>query len=135
MTLKYDTNSALRIAANPYQGNYKRVLCVCSAGILRSATAAVVLSQEPYNYNTRAVGVEPYALTPINDAHINWADEILCMTREHEAKLLEAYPGLKNVRVLNVPDDYAYRDPELIARIKNSYGAPEQIMRSVGTTW
>ena len=36
---------------NKYQGKYKKVLCVCSAGLLRSPTAALVLSQEPFNFN------------------------------------------------------------------------------------
>ena len=42
---------------NSYQGDFKKVLCVCSGGIIRSATVALVLSQEPYNYNTRAAGL------------------------------------------------------------------------------
>ena len=44
-------------STNPFQKDYKRVLCVCSAGLLRSPTAAYVLSQAPYNYNTRAAGL------------------------------------------------------------------------------
>ena len=51
-------------SSNRYQGEYKRVLCVCSAGLLRSPTAALVLSQEPYNFNTRAAGLdEAFALS------------------------------------------------------------------------
>ena len=30
---------------------HRRVLCVCSAGMLRSATMAWVLSNSPYNFN------------------------------------------------------------------------------------
>lgn len=33
--------NAMGNAANPYQGNYKKVLCVCSAGLLRSALHVV----------------------------------------------------------------------------------------------
>ena len=40
---------------NIYQGKDKRVLCVCSAGLLRSPTAANVLHKE-FGYNTRACG-------------------------------------------------------------------------------
>jgi len=55
-------------SSNPYQGKFKRVLCVCSAGLLRSPTTAFVLSQEPYNYNTRAAGiVDDYALVPVDE--------------------------------------------------------------------
>ena len=38
---------------NRFQGNFKRVLYVCSAGLLRSPTLAEILSQAPYNFNTR----------------------------------------------------------------------------------
>lgn len=130
MTLQYDTQSAIQVAGNPYQGRYKRVLCVCSAGILRSATAAVVLSQPPYNFNTRCVGVEKYALVPINDALIAWADEIICMTEQHELKLREHLKdrcsviptALSNaIKCLNIPDNFAYRDEVLIDIIKRRY--------------
>ena len=81
--LSYSKMSAMQITGNPYQGAYKRVLCVCSAGILRSATAALVLSKEPFNYNTRSAGVEHYALIPITEVLLAWADEVICMTKEH----------------------------------------------------
>ncbi len=55
--LSYDIRSAMEVSQNPYQGKYKRVLCVCSAGVLRSATTAVVLSKEPFNFNTRSAGL------------------------------------------------------------------------------
>ena len=53
---------------NHYQGDAKRVLCVCSAGLLRSPTAAFVLSQEPFGFNTRAAGIaEDFALIVVDD--------------------------------------------------------------------
>ena len=121
--LTYDTESAKRIAKNPYQGEYKRVLCVCSAGILRSATAAVILSQDPYNFNTRSAGVEHYALVPVNEQLIEWADEIICMTDHHRWMLREITN--KEVHCLNIADDYAYRDERLIKLIKERYDALE----------
>ncbi len=67
-------------AGNLHQGQYKKVLCVCSAGLLRSPTTAVVLSKEPYNFNTRAAGCVPdYALIKVDAVLIHWADEIVCM--------------------------------------------------------
>lgn len=59
-----------QIAQNPYQGQYKRVLCVCSGGILRSPTAAWVFSNEPYSFNTRAAGTESFALIRLDPALI-----------------------------------------------------------------
>ncbi len=72
-------------AGNPYQGGYKKVLCVCSAGLLRSPTAAVVLAQDPFNYNTRAVGTDKgHAFMPLETVHLTWADEIVCMDSEQK---------------------------------------------------
>lgn len=112
-------------AHNHHQGNYKKVLCVCSAGLLRSPTAAFVLSQEPYNYNTRSVGLYgQYALIPIDPVHIYWADEIVCMTKEHHVALVQHFPDLgKPIKCLNIPDDYPYRSPKLIELIKANYKA------------
>lgn len=108
---------------NPGQGNYKRVLCVCSAGLLRSPTAAVVLAQEPYNFNTRAAGlVADYALIPVDMALLAWADEIVCMTPDQEMELRKLAPD-KKIICLGIKDSFMYRDPELIKRIRDSYGA------------
>lgn len=107
---------------NPYQGKYKKVLCVCSAGLLRSPTAAVVLSQEPFNFNTRACGLDVgFALIPCDKVLIEWADEIVCMDtyQEHCLKQMTTKP----VFCLSIGDSYEYRDPELMRMIKENYAA------------
>lgn len=108
-------------AHNPNQGSYKKVLCVCSAGLLRSPTAALVLANEPFNYNTRACGIETgHALIPLDDVLIEWADEIVCMDA-YQASYVQAQTLNKPVICLNIGDSYGYRDPELMARIKIRY--------------
>ena len=112
---------------NKHQGPHKRVLCVCSIGMLRSATAAVVLSQEPFNYNTRAVGVDSDALIVINHYLLSWAHEIVCMEQRHAriiGKMLTEYnlvPPRDGILCLNIPDNFDYRNPQLMALIKESY--------------
>jgi predicted protein tyrosine phosphatase len=110
---------------NRFQGDAKRVLCCCSAGLLRSPTAAVVLSQEPYNYNTRAVGVVPeYALVPIDPVLVDWADEIVVMESWQADTVRIDFPEEskgKRVIVLNVPDKYPRMNPELVELIKKAY--------------
>ncbi len=113
---------------NYNQGDYKKVLCVCSAGLLRSPTTAVVLSQDPYNYNTRAAGlVESFALIPVDRVLLEWADEIVCMTQDQKEELEEKLKALghisTNVICLDIDDSYRYRDPELIKLIKKQYEA------------
>ncbi len=103
--------------SNPHQGKFKRVLCVCSAGLLRSPTVAWVLSNEPYNFNTRAVGIdEGHALIPLDDVHLEWADEILCMDeyQEHVIRQRSTKPGFN----LRIGDNFAYRDKGLITIIR-----------------
>jgi predicted protein tyrosine phosphatase len=113
-------------ASNRFQGTTKKVLCVCSAGLLRSPTMAVVLSQEPYNYNTRAAGLsKEYALIPVDEVLLHWADEIVCaeswMAQEIEGMLTTFGLQHKDLIALDIPDQYEYRHPELIKMIKEKY--------------
>lgn len=112
-------------ARNNNQGSAKKVLCVCSAGLLRSPTAAVVLAQE-YGYNTRAVGIiEDYALIVLDNVLIAWADEIVFMDEHHYRNaqfLFDKFPWDKiKTRVLDIPDCYGYMQPELQEAILNKY--------------
>lgn len=117
--------NALANSKNRFQGEYKRVLCVCSAGLLRSPTAALVFSQEPYNYNTRSVGLtEEFALVPFDEALAFWADEIVCMEQEQKRKLQELLGewGYETpVICLDIQDNFSYRDPKLVELIKERY--------------
>lgn len=107
---------------NPYQGDYKRVLCVCSAGLLRSPTAAFVLSNEPFNYNTRAAGLdESHALIPVDDVLLEWADEIVCMNVQQ--KMMLEKQTSKLVINLDIPDNFAYRNRHLVKMIGEKYSA------------
>ncbi len=116
--------------SNEHQGSYKKVLCVCSAGMLRSPTMAYVLSQDPYNFNTRSAGTnEKYALNLIDENLILWADEIVCADDEHRHEINEfcLWSGIdtlvlrKKIVVLGLPDIYDYRSPRLIELIKERY--------------
>lgn len=112
------TRNRLGNSKNPYQGDFKKVLCVCSAGLLRSPTAAWVLSNAPFNFNTRAVGANPeYAMVLLDAVNVCWADEVVVMDNHQKTQvlaLLEEYGWDKPVHVLDVPDNYGYRDPELV---------------------
>lgn len=118
------TMNRLANANNEYQGDFKRVLCVCSAGMLRSPTAAEVLSSEPYNFNTRSAGTsEEFALVLADDVLIHWADEIVCMEREH-ADYIRAHMSEDDERpvyTLGIPDMHKFRSSDLIDWIKERY--------------
>lgn len=98
---------------------YTRALCVCSAGMLRSATTAWVLSNDPYNYNVRAAGTEDFALVPVDRVLLEWADVVFFAEMQHFTKVTEKFGRLnKPWHALGVKDDYEFRDPELV-RILN----------------
>jgi len=112
------------VHSNSYQGDYKRVLTVCSANMLRSPTIALVLSMPPYDYNTRSAGTHSFALIPVTEDLLMWADEIVCADTEHALvirdKMME-YQLDKPIVNLRIPDIYEYRNPELIAMIRRRY--------------
>jgi predicted protein tyrosine phosphatase len=118
------TMNRLANCHNHFQGKYKRVLCVCSAGLLRSPTTALVLSQEPFNYNTRAAGcVAEYALVPVDEVLVDWADEIVCMEPNHVEKIKPFCSGDEKIICLDLPDQFEYRNPDLMRLIRERYEA------------
>jgi predicted protein tyrosine phosphatase len=124
MENNFTIQQRLATSKNEYQGDYKRVLCLCTAGLLRSPTAAWVLSNEPYNYNTRSAGTYlGDSLNLVDSVLIEWADEIVCMQDHHLERIIEL--GLnrndKKFIVLGIPDNFKYRDPTLINLIRESY--------------
>ena len=115
-------NNRMWNCKNPYQGHEKKVLCVCSAGLLRSPTAAKVLWKE-YGYNTRACGLDVgHALIPIDEVLLTWADEIVCMTHD-QCDYIRSRFGFRDTPIvcLGINDSYAYMDPNLIANILTAY--------------
>lgn len=131
MIIKSPIN-ALHNVTNPYQGKEKRVLCLCSAGILRSARLAQILQQD-YNCNTRSAGVADYALILVNTALLMWADEIVCVEQEvynqlmYDIKNTFANEPTQHIAIqtktiiLDIPDIYNRTDFELGELLKEQY--------------
>ena len=141
--MRATTMNRLGNCKNSNQGTFKKVLCVCSAGLLRSPTAAWVLSQEPYNFNTRAAGaVEDFALIPVDEVLLTWAELVVCMSPSHADIVRELLDALKlyyppRVICLDIPDQFCYRDPELVELIKKRYDERKDTTwpaKKVGTT-
>ena len=116
------TMNRLANVNNHYQGDYKRVLAICSAGLLRSPTIAWVLSQEPYNYNTRSAGIiSEYALIPVDDVLLEWSELIICAENSHETILRSKFDiGKKPVLSFQIADMYPFKNKELIQMIKEA---------------
>ena len=107
---------------------FKRVVTVCSAGCLRSPTAAVVLAADPFNFNTRAAGLtDSYAIICLDAKLMVWAEEIVVMEPQMAFDVRARYQELFEhdirceVTVLDIPDNFSYRDPELMQLIAKRY--------------
>ena len=128
--MNYNRNRIHNIT-NPYQGRAPKVLCVCSAGLLRSPTMALTLATE-YGFNTRAVGYSlEYALIPLEEILIYWADEIVVAYMSSFTAVMQMIEKCGEnsqfdtptcpVINLNIPDEFAYNATELIKIIKDRY--------------
>ncbi len=114
-------NNRAHVAKNPYQGTALKVLCICSAGCLRSPTAANVLHIEK-GFNTRSAGVHDYAIIPVDEVLIHWADLVVFMEDIHHA-IYDARFGEfircmdpENIPakvILDIPDNYQWNDHDL----------------------
>lgn len=111
-------NNRKHNAKNPWQGDAKKVLCVCSAGLLRSPTMANILAQHPFNFNTRAAGItSDFALIPVDDVLLHWADEIWTVNEGIALKLAEMCD--KPIFNLDIPDIFGFMDTQLQTLIIN----------------
>ena len=99
----------------------KNILFVCSQNRLRSPTAEQVFSQRP-DIEVASAGTNNDAETPLTSELVEWADIIFVMEKTHRTKLQSRFRAtLKSKRVvcLDIPDNYAFMDPALVALLKS----------------
>lgn len=113
---------------NQYQGEYPRLLFVCSGGLLRSPTAAAVGTT--CGFNTRSCGSDlRLALVPISYTLVQWADQIIFMQDENKHQAYEIFRDCLEIIeklqqrsiVWPVPDNYDYMDKMLVRLVKDMY--------------
>ena len=93
------------------------MLFVCSRNQWRSPTAEQVFRRHPA-LAVRSAGTSPNARHPVSAQDIEWADVILVMEEKHQSRLRASFrQGLtgKRMVVLDIPDDYRFMDPDLVA--------------------
>ncbi|KVW31895.1 low molecular weight protein tyrosine phosphatase family protein [Burkholderia ubonensis] len=101
-----------------------RALFVCSRNRLRSPTAEEWFVGWP-GIETDSAGVAPDADSVVSREQIAWADIIFVMERAHKAKLSKQFGAdLRNKKIvcLDIPDKYAFMQPELIALLERRAG-------------
>lgn len=96
------------------------LLFICSRNQWRSPTAEKIWKNHP-DYNTRSAGTSPNAIKSVSPSDIRWADEIFVMEKKHKNRLVAKFTRMlayKPLHVLNIPDEYAFMDPELIEELE-----------------
>ena len=103
---------------NPFQGEMIKAVAVCSAGMLRSPTLANVLHQE-FGFNTRSCGSsEEYALIPLSEALILWADILVFVNSDNFNEAIFHNEELEDIIrqkaiILSIEDDFEFNNPVL----------------------
>ncbi|ATY31398.1 low molecular weight protein tyrosine phosphatase family protein [Sphingomonas psychrotolerans] len=98
----------------------KNILFVCSQNRLRSPTAEQIFADHPA-IEVSSAGTNHDAENPLTGELVAWADLIFVMERAHRNKLQRHFRSAlngKRVVVLDIPDDYAFMDPQLIALLR-----------------
>lgn len=98
----------------------RHVLFICSQNRLRSPTAEQVFADWP-GIETSSAGLNHDAENPVTPELLAWADTIFVMERAQRSRLstrFKAHLGKKRVVCLEIPDDYAFMDPDLIELLK-----------------
>lgn len=112
---------------NPYQGKDRKVVFICSMGILRSATGARIYANK---YNTRTAGTWfDEALIPLTERLVVWADQLVFVNDYNYRQALRHFEddeGLvltikAKAVVLDIPDTYEHMHPELIKAFEEQY--------------
>jgi predicted protein tyrosine phosphatase len=99
-------------------------LFICSQNKLRSPTAETIFAKWP-NVETDSAGLNNDAETPLTPEQIDWADIIFVMEKTHRSKLskrFRKYLNSKRVVCIDIPDDYAYMQDELVKLLEARMG-------------
>lgn len=101
-----------------------RALFVCNRNRLRSPTAEQVFASHP-DVETDSAGLAPDVEVRLSVEQVQWATLIFVMEKAQRSKLTRQYRrelAGKRVICLDIPDDYAYMQPELIRLLESKVG-------------
>jgi len=93
-----------------------RALFICTQNRLRSPTAEQVFASWP-GVETDSAGVGADADVPLSPEQLAWAEIVFVMEKVHRSRLSKQFQrhlNGKRIVCLDIPDDYAYMQPELV---------------------
>lgn len=94
----------------------EKLLFICSANLQRSPTAEA-LFRGSQHYDVRSAGTSERARVRVTEGHIGWADQIFVMEKRHRTLLADRFGralGDKPLHVLDIPDEYTFKEPALV---------------------
>ncbi|MFW6117788.1 MAG: phosphotyrosine protein phosphatase [Thermoproteota archaeon] len=95
------------------------VLFVCTGNMDRSPTAADLLTGKE-GFQVESAGTWIHARRRVSQEVLNWADQIFAMEERHKDLILNVDPSIKDkIVVLDIPDNYHKKDPELVRILKS----------------
>jgi predicted protein tyrosine phosphatase len=97
-------------------GTPRKLLFICSRNRIRSLTVEHLLARNPA-FQVRSAGTSPQACIRVNAGHLGWADLIFVMEKCHQQMLRAQFPDAlngKSVICLDIPDEFAYMDDDLV---------------------
>ncbi|MGO1002884.1 low molecular weight protein tyrosine phosphatase family protein [Lysobacter sp. CA196] len=98
----------------------RRILFVCSQNKLRSPTAEQVFAARD-DLEVASAGLNHDAEQPLGAELVEWAELIFVMEKAQRSKLQHKFRAQlrgKRVVCLDIPDEYEYMAPELVALLQ-----------------
>ena len=98
-----------------------KVLFICNQNKHRSKTAEELFKDR---FETKSAGL--YNQKPLTAQQFSWADIVVVMEEAQRSELAKRFPKLylqKRILSLDIPDNYAYRDEELIHSLTSKMAA------------
>lgn len=105
------------------------ILFVCTVNRMRSLTADQIYTGDE-RFNVDSAGTDPSANVHLEEYHLEWADYVIVMEREHQNKIRKRFPDYyqkKPIICLYIPDNYDYMEQSLIDLLRVKF---EQIYRT-----
>ena len=98
-----------------------RVLFLCRYNRMRSPTAERIFTKRT-DLEVRSAGTASDALARVNTQMLDWADLIFIMDDQQRRSLrrrFAGHPALDRLICLEIPDEYSFLQPELIALLQS----------------
>lgn len=102
-----------------------KILVLCAKNQWRSPTAEQLYRKDS-RCEVRSAGVSQQARRRVSAKDLAWADLVLVMEKNHRAKLQRLFPYETQdveIHVLDIPDDYPFMDPDLVAMLRDQIEA------------